>query len=144
VKPTAKLISSPRPVVFGTTNDGLPETMKVRGRISEISFSRACGVVFWSGTLKLKLLDKIPGYPHENLYVVINCLEDSQNEAKYLNKVVEMNVTKLLPRSGLYREGDACYYEFIDNTINSKGVPFYCSRIWRDELLRQASLDDRN
>jgi hypothetical protein len=60
-------VSSPLSVVFGKTNDGLPETMKVRGKISEISFSRACGVGFWSGTLKLKLLDKIAGYPHEYL-----------------------------------------------------------------------------
>lgn len=128
--------SSPIHVVFGRKSDGLPETLKVRGIISEISFSRACGVVWWSGTLKIKLIDKIQGYPYDDVFVVVNCLEDSQNEKRYLNKIVEMEVSKLYPRYRKFRGVDTFYFELIDNTIDSKGVPFYCTKMGRDEILK--------
>lgn len=133
---TESEVSSPVPVIFGKKSDGLPETMKVRGRISEVSFSRACGVILWSGTLKVKLLDKTEGYPYEYAFIVVNCLEDSQNEAKYLDKVVEMNVSKLYPKYRKYRGAKTFYFELIDNTINSGGVPFYCTSMGRDETLK--------
>jgi hypothetical protein len=83
-------------------------------------------------------LDKIEGYPHEYVFVVVNCLEDYQNEAKYLNKVVEMDVSKLYPKYRKYRGVKTFYFELIDNTINSGGVPFYCANMWRDDILQQA------
>jgi hypothetical protein len=133
---TESEVSSPIPVVFGKKNDGWPEKMKVRGIISEISFSVGCGVILWSGTLKIELLDRIEGYPYEYVFVVVNCLEDSQNEAKYLNKVVEMDVSKLYPKYRKYRGVKTFYCELINNTINSSGMPFYCTNMWRDEILK--------
>jgi hypothetical protein len=133
---TEARVSSPVSVIFGHKRDGFPETLKVRGVISEMSFSRGCGVVLWSGTLKIKLIDRIEGYPYEHVFVVVNCLEDSQNEKRYLNKVVEMEASKLYPKYRKFSGVDTFYFELIDNTIDSGGVPFYCTNMWRDEILK--------
>lgn len=129
-------VSGPVPVVFGKKNDGLPEKMKIRGRISEISFCRACGGILWSGTLKIKLLESIEGYPYEHAFVVVNCLEDSENESRYLDKIIELDVAKLYPEYREYRGPDSFYIELIDNTIGSGGVPFYITNMGRTEILK--------
>ena len=131
----AKEVSSPVPVVFGKKDDGLPEKLLVVGRISKVSFSRACGGVYWSGTIKIKLLQKIADYPHQNVFVVVNCLEDKQNQTKYLNKVVRLEVSKLYPELRKFRDPDSFYFELIDNTIDSGGVPFYYTNVSGQELL---------
>jgi hypothetical protein len=38
------------------------------------------------------LLDHIEGYPAKNVFIVIPCFLDPNNERKYLNKVVQMEV----------------------------------------------------
>ena len=135
-KRIAREVSQPVQVVFGKKGDGLPETMFVVGRITELSFSRACGGVLWSGTIKLQLLEKIRNYPYKNVYVVVNCLEDSRDEKKYLGKVVKLKLLKLYPK---YRHsrGEGFYFELIDNTINSGGVPFYCTDAGPATILAQ-------
>ena len=135
--PKASDISLPTPIVFAEKNDGLPETLKLRGEITEISFARAyCGVIFWSGTAKIKLLDKIERYPHENVFIVIPCFLDPNNERKYLNKVVQMDVSKLYANYNHYSKENPCYYSLITNTIDSHGVPFYCSLLGREDILK--------
>jgi hypothetical protein len=122
----AREVSWPVQVVFGKTGDGLPEKMDVIGRITEVSFSTPCGTIAWAGTIKLELLEKSRTYPHKNVYVVMLCLQDRQNEKKYLGKVVKLKLLKLYPK---YRHSkdDSFYFELIENTINSRGVPFYCT-----------------
>jgi hypothetical protein len=131
----AKEVSSPVPVVFGKKSDGLPEKLQVVGRITSVSFSRACGGVYWSGTIKMELLQMIPNYPYRNVFVVVNCLEDSQNEKEYLNKVVRIELSKLYPELRKFRDPGSFYFELIDNTIDSGGVPFYCTNASRQEIL---------
>lgn len=131
----AKEVSSPVPVVFGKKDDGLPEELLVVGRISKVSFSRPCGVVYWSGTIKIQPLQKIPNYPHKNVFVVVNCLQDSQNEKKYLNKVVKLKLSKLYPEQRMFRNPDTFFFELIDNTIDSGGVPFYYTNAGREKIL---------
>ena len=75
----ASEVSAPVPIVFGRKRDRQPERMRVEGRIKDVSFSRACGGVYWSGTIEIELLKKIRGYPYRKVYVVVNCLEDEQN-----------------------------------------------------------------
>ena len=129
-------VSSPVPVVFGKKEDGLSERFRLRGVITEVSFSRGCGVVWWSGTLRIKLLERVEGYPYESVFVVVNCLEDSRNKKRYLNRIVKMEVSKLYPEYGRPVDNNNFYFELIDNTIDSGRVPFYCTRMWRDEILK--------
>jgi hypothetical protein len=136
-------VSAPVPVVFGNRGDGFPEQFKLRGVIAEASFSRACGTVWWSGTLRIKLLDRVKGYPHKNVFVVVNCLSDSSNERRYLGKVVTMEVSKLYSEYSKIQGPDHFYFELIDNTIDSKGIPFYCTRMWRDQILAFAPVSPR-
>ena len=133
----AKKVSSPVPVVFGKKDDGLPEKLLVVGGISKVSFSRACGGVYWSGTIKIQLLQKIADYPHQNVFVVVNCLEDKQNQKKYLHKVVRLQLSKLYPELRKFHDPDSFYFELIDNTIESGGVPFYYTNASGAELLAQ-------
>ena len=128
-KRLAREVSGRVQVVFGKEGDGLPERMHVVGRITEVSFSRSCGVVLWSGTIKLELLGKVRDYPYRNVYVVVNCLDDSQNEKKYLGKVVRLELLKLYPKYRHYQP-DSFYFELIENRLNSRGVPFYCTNRW--------------
>ncbi len=133
--PKAADVSGPVPVVFGKEGDGLPEKLKARGRVTKVSLSRACGVVIWSGTLEVTLLEKIKGYPHPKLYVVVNCLEDA-DEKQYLGREVEVEASKLYPRYTKFRDVSTFYFEIIDNTIDSRGVPFYCATMSGHDLLK--------
>jgi hypothetical protein len=135
--PTPSNISQPTDVVFAARNDGLPDTLKLRGTITEVSFAQAdCGVIFWSGTAKIELLEKINGYPHENVFLVVPCFVNLNNQQKYLNKVVRLEVSKLYPNYNHYSKKTPCYFEIITNTINSRGVPFYCSLFGQEEILK--------
>lgn len=133
-------VSSPIPVIFGRKNDGVPERFRARGVITGVSFSRACGGVLWSGTLKIKLLDRVKGYPYDSVFVVVNCLEDYGNEKRYLNKVVGMDVFKLYPKYRKFRGVNTFYFELIDNTIDSQGAPFYCTVMGREEILKSSAM----
>ncbi len=136
--------SQQMPVVFGRSDDGLPERLKVRGVITELTFAGAkCGVNWESGTIKIKLLDKIEGYPHENVFVVVPCFYDSDlEEKKYLKKVVNLDVAKLYRDYNRSAEERPCYYESITNTLKSPGVPFYCTMKGIREIIgRQGALE---
>jgi hypothetical protein len=131
-------VSAPVPVVFGKKDDGLPEKLTARGTITKASLSRACGVVFWSGTLEITLRDKIERYPHPKVYVVVNCLEDN-DEKKYLGEDVEVGVSKLYPSYSQFHDAATFYFESIDNTIDSGGIPFYCTTMSGDDILKTGS-----
>lgn len=129
-------ISGPVPIVFGSKKDGFPENMKVRGIIKELTFAEAaCGVIAWSGTLKIELTQKIENYDKNNVFVVIGCFGDfekfERDESKYLNKEIEINVSKLYPnyRFGYFKNVKKvpCAFEIITNEISSDGSPFYCA-----------------
>jgi hypothetical protein len=108
---------SSHPVVYGTKQDNLPQKMKVRGVIEEVTFVPwACGVICWSGTAKIKLLDKIKGYEPEYAYVTVSCLMGKEED--FLNKIVDVKVTKLEKEKKSGCEG-------IVNAIDSKGIAFY-------------------
>jgi hypothetical protein len=127
--PDTSLVSLRVPVVFGRSDDGLPERLKVRGVITGVSFAEAyCGQNFESGTIKVKLLDKIEGYPHENVFIVIPCFLDPNNEKKYLNSAVNLEAAKLYRDYNRSSEENPCYFEHITNTLQSRGIPFYCVR----------------
>lgn len=108
---------SSQPVIYGTKNDHLPPKMKVRGVIKQVTFVPfACGVICWSGTAKIKLLNKIKGYEPEYVYVAVLCLMGK--EENFLNKIVEIKVKKLEKETPAGCEG-------IVNAIDSKGTAFY-------------------
>ena len=108
---------SSRPVVYGKKNDGLPRRMRVREVIEEVSFVPfACGVMCWSGTAKVKLLEKAKGYAPEYAYIAILCFLGKQED--YLGKLVDVRVSKL-------REGKVYGCGSVVNSIGSGGVAFY-------------------
>ena len=113
--------SSPYPVIYGQKDDGFPEKLKVRGTIEEVSMAGSdCGGIAWAGTLKVKLEGKMEGYGSESVYVLVPCFSDGRGEREYLKKCVDITVTKQ------YAKGKPCYYDLVANSIDSKGVPFYC------------------
>src|SRR3954470_11001879 len=66
-----------KPLIFASKDDNLPEEISVRGRITEITFPSAyCGWVRNAGTLKIKLSEQIPNYPHQFVYVAAACFLD--------------------------------------------------------------------
>ena len=124
--------SSPIPLVHGRKNDGLPDNLRVRGTITGLSFARAyCGDIAWAGTLKIKLFNRIDGYPREDVFVVVTCFLDPGNENKYLNKVVSLDLAKLYGK----KDGP-CYFDIATNTIDSKGAAFYCTALGQDQILK--------
>ena len=132
---TEDRISSPIPIVFGKKKDGFPEKLKVRGVIAEFSYADAyCGRVHQSGTIRMKVIETTKKYPYEDIYMVVPCFLDPNNEGKYLGKTVKMEVSKLYADYNNIRKINACYYELITNTIESHGVPFYCSRMGQEEI----------
>ena len=47
-----------------------------------------------------------------------------------------MEVAKLYPAYRKFRGVNIFYFELIDNTIDSEGVPFYCTNLGREEILK--------
>src|SRR5690242_9590459 len=69
--------SSPISFAYGRKGDGFPDDLNIRGTITELTFAQAyCGGIAFAGTLKIKLLNKIEGYPPENVFVVVTCFLD--------------------------------------------------------------------
>ena len=107
---------SSHPVIYGTKSDNLPQKMKVRGVIEEVSFvPAACGDICWIGTAKIKLLNKIKGYEPEYAYITLLCFMGKEGD--FLNKTVEVKVSKL-------EKGKMSNCEIV-NSIDSNGVAFY-------------------
>ena len=108
---------SSRPVVYAKKHDGLPERMRVRGVIEEVSFVPFhCGVMCFSGTAKVRLLKKIKGYEPEYAYIAVLCFLGEEKD--YLHKLVDVRVSKL-------HEGKVFGCGSIVNSIDSGVVAFY-------------------
>jgi hypothetical protein len=127
-------ISGPVPIVFGSPDDGFPDKITVHGIIRDLTFAQAyCGIVAWSGTLKIELTQKIENYPSNNVFLVEGCFYKPElDKKKYLDKEIQLEVYKISP---LYQFGTIkdinkvpCAFDIITNKIKSDGVPFYCSR----------------
>ena len=139
-----KDISSPIPIVFGKKDDGLAEIIKAHGVIKEVNFTGVgCGLFFWSGTLRLHLTTKVEGYPYEDVFLVVPCFFDKGNEKKYLDKVVEFEVSKLYAEYKGYKKENPCSFEIIVNRIDSHGAPFYCTAQGQDGILKSIELQNR-
>ena len=117
------------PVTYGKKDDGFPDTLSTRGIIERLSFSPDCGLVHGGGVLQIKLARTAGGYNSEHMYVVAPCLLSSEGREQYVGKVVCMSVKKM-------KQGDMCHSDYILNSIDSKGVPFYCLS-WQSWKLKE-------
>ncbi len=126
------------PVIYGKKDDGFPDRVNLRGAITKVSFTRDCGLVHGGGVLQIKVVRTAPGYNREHIYVAAPCLLGWEGEEQYLGREVCMSVKKMKP-------GDLCHADYIHNTIDSKGVPFYCL-LWQSgkikEFLKQVDCKD--
>ena len=121
------------PVIYGKKDDGFPDRVNLRGAIVKVSFADSCG--FWrsGGVLQIKIARIPPGYNSEHLYVVAPCLMGWEGDEQYAGRVVCMSVKKM-------KLGEMCHADYIRNSIDSKGVPFYCLswKSWKyKEFLKQ-------
>ena len=107
------------PVIYGKKDDGFPDKLSTRGVITKTTFTADCG--FWrgAGVLEIKLARTQPGYDREHVYVAAPCLLGWEGDEQYSGKEVCMTVQKM-------KQGDTCHADYIRNSIDSKGVPFYC------------------
>ena len=130
-------ISSPVPIVFGTHQDGLPDTMLLQGTIVDLTFAEVgCGYIAWSGTLQVRQSQPIAGYPHQDVFIVLSCFPEFEkfknNRDLYINQPISLTVSKLYPefRFGAIKDIKKvpCAYELIVNNLDSKKVPFYCTQ----------------
>ena len=121
------------PVVYGSKVDGLPDYLKVQGTITEVSLSPiACGFIEWAGTLKIRLANKIDGYPHEDIFVIATCfIGDDKSKYMYLNKIVSLELVKLHDKTE-----ERPPFDLVANTIDSEGVPFYWTGLGPDDIQR--------
>ncbi len=87
--------------------------------ITKASFTADCGFSRGAGVLQIKLARTPSGYNREHIYVAAPCLLGWEGDEQYLGKEVCMTVMKM-------KLGDLCHADYIHNTIDSKGAPFYC------------------
>jgi hypothetical protein len=133
------------PVVYGKKDDGFPDRVNLRGVIAKVSFSNSCGFSRGAGVLQIKLARTPPGYNREHIYVAAACLLGWEGDEQYLGKEVCMSVKKMKLSVKKMKPGDMCNADYIRNTIDSKGVPFYCLS-WQSakfkEFLKQVDCKD--
>ena len=118
--------SGPIRIHFAKDADSLPEALELCGRVVEESLPAQCGTVAWAGTLKLRLLKKVTGYKPEFVYVVVPCLGDMGST--FMDRTVRIRVDKL------YIDHKTCYFDLIENKIESEGIPFYCLQSGRGSI----------
>ncbi len=130
-------VSAPVAIVFGSLSDGFPEHIRVRGKIKDLTFSRAgCGTVAWGETLKIELTQRIDKYAGKNVFIMKGCFGDfekfGRNKKKYLDREIEFDAFKLYPQYqfGLLQDINKvpCAFDLITNELHSEGTPFYCTR----------------
>lgn len=111
-----------KPIVFAKETDGLPNSIKAKGRIIDANVSGTyCGVTATSGTLKIKLSEQIENYSNEYLYVVVLCLAGKEND-DLVGKDIEIEVKKLTKHPFNFGV-------LTSNSIDSNGIPFYLSKV---------------
>jgi hypothetical protein len=108
-------------IVYAKENDGLPKEILAKGTIVDASVAGTyCGTIATGGTLKIKLNEKVNGYDHEFLYVIVLCLAGRENE-DIVGKQIELKLKKMTKFPYKYTVRLA--------SLDSKGVPFYLSTI---------------
>jgi len=116
------------PITGGRKDDGLPKKLRVKGTISQVDYASACGELIFAATFEVKLDGKFSGYSHPFVYIVVSCLYPPKGGDTFLNRRVEVTVTKQaenrLP----------CFYDRGGTPIDSGGLPFYCAA--RADLLK--------
>ena len=117
------------PVIYGKKDDGFPDNVNLRGEIGKVSFSQSCGFVRGGGVLQIKVARSTPGYDREHIYVVAPCLLGYEGYEQYPGTEVCMTVKKM-------KQGEMCHADYIHNTIDSKGVPFYCLS-WQSAKIKE-------
>jgi hypothetical protein len=107
------------PVTYGKKDDGFPDSVYLHRWIAKMSFTGNCGLSRGAGVLQIKLARTWPKYNRDYIYVAASCLLGWEGDDQYAGKAVCMTVDKMKP-------DDTCGADYIHNTIDSKGVPFYC------------------
>ena len=102
-----------RPIVRHKRNSSMPNNIKIRGKIVEISYGY-CGIFCIGATIKVELKEKVKNYNEKYAYVVVPCLQEPPKDS-----TVTVKATKL------HLKEKACYFNSINNIIDSRGIPFY-------------------
>ena len=117
------------PILSGSQTDGLPQKLRARGTVTQVNYSPPhCGELIFAATFEIKLDGKLSGYDHPYLYLVVPCLYQPEGTERFLNRHVEIMVTKQEEKR------QPCFFDVESNKINSNGLPFYCAE--REELLK--------
>ena len=110
-------------IVYAKDDDGLPEKILATGTIVDASVAGTyCGFTgATGGTLKINLSERVEGYNHEFLYVVVLCLAGKENE-DLIGKPIKIKVNKLIkyPFKSAAR---------LANHLDSGSIPYYYSTI---------------
>jgi hypothetical protein len=117
-------------LIYGKENDGFPDKIKTKGTIVDIDLPQVvCGHRGGvAGTVKVWIDEKVEGYDHEYIYLIVSCLS-SNSKDKFLNKQIEFEAEKLtkFPYQSSYS---------LVNSFNSGGVPFYLMK--NSDVLRKS------
>ena len=100
---------------FSDTTIGFPKEILIIGKITDFSAGPSCGVIAGSGVLKLLLLNRITGYNHEFIYLVVPCFSGGK---EFINKMIFVSA------KALYKNDPNCYNPVL-NKFDSNGIPFY-------------------
>ncbi|HIE62279.1 MAG TPA: hypothetical protein EYQ02_11780 [Microbacterium sp.] len=104
------------PVRLGQSGDGYPSSLRVVGTIEQASPADAhCGVMFFSGTVAVRL-DDPTSFPGDLVRVVVPCL----GPGEYTGRRIRLNVVKL-DEGREYGEA----YGSVWNRLTSSESPFY-------------------
>ena len=101
-------------IVYHDSNSNLPDTLHVKGSVVKIS-PGICGCFCVGAVVQVRLDLKVKNYKDSFAYLVAACLSPQVGIG------CRVNVTA----SKLYGNETECYYRSINNSIDSKGTPFY-------------------
>lgn len=117
------------PIAFGKSADSLPSRMMISGTISRVDYAPpACGELIFAATVEVKLDVKVSGYNDAFVYLVVPCLYEPKGADTFLNRRVELTVTKQ------NENRQPCFYDRGATSIDSRGLPDYCAE--RADLLK--------
>ena len=109
-----KNVGYPIKVIKHSKKSTYPDSIVITGKI--VDYTRGnCGIVCSGGVLKIQLNTPIPGYNYNTVFVV---RPDCRSPYPLI-----LNVR--LKASKLKLKDKECYYIAVNNTFDSKGIPFY-------------------
>ncbi|MDT4965822.1 MAG: hypothetical protein QOJ64_559 [Acidobacteriota bacterium] len=117
------------PVAYDKSADSLPSRMTISGKISKVDYAPpACGELIFAATVEVQLDVKVSGYNDAFVYLVVPCLYRPKGADTFLNRPVELTVTKQSENR------QPCFYDRRSTSIDSRGLPYYCAE--RADLLK--------